>query len=128
MAPKTRQQSNKQGEIETFTLDYAITYFNSLPNAKNSLKNWKDSITTLTNYDQSGKNTYETGMTKDELYQKYQDIDIEPLITDYDKVVDIVDNKLLSSVSKQPIALDAKKQYYLAIVRLSQKRSPFKNG
>ena len=89
MAPRTRQQSNQ--EKETLTLEYAITYFNSLPNAKNSLKNWKDCITTLTNYNESGKNTYETGMTKDELYQKYLDVDIEPLLNDFDKVVDIVE-------------------------------------
>lgn len=126
MPPKTRRQANQEDETKPFTLEDAINYFNSLPNAKNSTKNWKDCITTLINYNESGLNTYETNMTKNELFEKYKDIDIEPLIHDVDKVIDIVDKKLLSSVSKQPIALDTMKQYFLSVVRLSQKKSPFK--
>jgi hypothetical protein len=79
---------------------------------------------TLINYNESGLNTYQTNMQKTELYDKYKNVDIIPLINDFEKVVDIVDNKLLSSVLKQPIALDTIKQYYLSIIRLTQKKSP----
>ena len=121
---KTRKQTNTETS-NIFTLQQAHTYLDSIANAANSKKNWKDCLTTLINYNQSQQNTYETNMIKDELYQKFKDVNIIPLINDYDKVVDIVENKLLSSVSKQPIALDTKKQYYLSIIRLTQKKSPF---
>jgi hypothetical protein len=51
-------------------------------------------------------------------------VNISPLINDYDKVVDIVETKILSSRNELNIALDTQKQYYLAIIRLTQKNSP----
>lgn len=120
MAPKTRNQRNNT----TFTLEEAHTYINSLANAANSKKNWRDALTTLINFNESNKNTYETEKTKEELYNDYKNVNIKPLIDDFEKVQEIVDNELLSSVSKQPIAIDTRKQTYLAIIRLTQKKSP----
>lgn len=120
MAPKTRNQTTTE-----FTLEDAHKHFDGLGNAANSKVNWKNSITTLVSFNESGKNTFETGMTKNELYEKYKNTDIVKLISDFDEVQDIVENRLLSSVSKQPIAVDSKKQYYNAVIRLTQKRSKF---
>jgi hypothetical protein len=124
MPPKTRKQS-KDETMNTFSLQQAHNYINSLANAANSKLNWVNALTTLINFNESRLNTYETGMQKSELYEKYKDVDIVPLIEDYDEVEDIVDNQLLSSVSKQKLALDSIKQIYLAIIRLTQKKSPF---
>lgn len=123
MPPKTRKQTTTETS-NTFTLEQAHAYFDTLANAANSKGNWKAAMTTLINYNQSQKNTYQTEMTKAELFEKYKDVDIVPLINDYDKVEDIIDNQLLSSVSKQKLALDSIKQNYLAIIRLTQKKSP----
>jgi hypothetical protein len=123
MPPKTRKQS-KDETMNTFSLQQAHNYINSLANAANSKLNWVNALTTLINFNESGLNIYETDMNKNELYEKYKDVDISPLVSDFDKVQKIVDDKLLSSVSKQPIAIDTKKQTYLAIIRLTQKRSP----
>jgi hypothetical protein len=122
MAKKRKQNNNETSN--TFTLEQAHNYINGLANAANSKLNWVNALTTLINYNQSSKNTYQTDMTKAELFNLYKDVDIVPLIHDYDKVSDIVDKKLLSSVSKQPLALDSIKQTYLAIIRLTQKKSP----
>jgi hypothetical protein len=122
--PKTRSKT-QLSQSSQFSLEQAHTYFDTLANAANSKANWKNALTTLINYNESQLNTYQTDMTKAELFEKYKEVDIVPLINDYDKVSDIVDSKLLSSVSKQPLALDSIKQTYLAIIRLTQKKSPF---
>lgn len=121
---KTRKRTTTKTS-NTFTLQDAHNYINSLANAVNSKLNWVNAMTTLINYNESQLNTYETDMTKAELFNKFKEVDILPLINDYDKVEDIIDNKLLSSVSKQKLALDSIKQNYLAIIRLTQKGSPF---
>ena len=118
---KTRNQSKN---TTTFTLEQAKNYINSLANATNSKLNWVNALTTLINFNESNKNTYETEKTKEELYNDYKNVNIKPLIDDFEKVQEIVDNELLSSVSKQPIAIDTRKQTYLAIIRLTQKKSP----
>lgn len=120
MPPKTRNQP-----ITDFSLEDAHKHFDSLGNAANSKLNWKNAITTLVTYSESGQNTFETGRTKNELFDLYKNVNIVPLISDFDEVQDIVEHKLLSSVSKQPIAVDSKKQYYNAVIRLTQKRSKF---
>lgn len=108
-----------------FTLEQAHNYINSLANAANSKSNWTNALTSLVSYSETNMNLHEMDMNKQELYEKYKDINIVPLISDFDEVEDIVEHKLLSSVSKQPIAIDTKKGYYNAIIRLTQKKSPF---
>jgi hypothetical protein len=59
----------------------------------------------------------DTEMNKSELLEHYKDINLYPLLNDFDKVNDIIENKIISSRSNQPIAIDTKKQYVLSIIR-----------
>lgn len=120
MPPRTRNEPTSE-----FTLEQAHNYINSLANAANSKSNWNNALTALVSYAETDMNTFETDMTKQELYEKFKDTNIVPLISDFDEVEEIVESKLLSSVSKAPIAIDTKKGYYNAIIRLTQKKSPF---
>lgn len=123
MPPKKKTTPKKKETI--FTLKEAIEYINSLANADNSKRNWTDALATLTNYNEEGENAYNSTLTKKEMADKYEDVNIAPLINDFDKVVEIVEQNIKSSRDGQPIAIDTMKQYYLAIVRATQKGSPF---
>lgn len=116
MPPKKKEK--------VFTLNDALKYFDTLANAPASLRNWKDSLITLVHYVEAGDSAFPTMMTKKELGETYKDVNIYPIITDFKKVEDLVDNKIMSSRSNQPIAIDSKKQYALSIIRLTQKKSP----
>jgi transcription termination factor NusB len=70
------------------------------------------------------ENPYPTDMTKKELAEKYADINIVPLLNDFDKVVEIVEKQIKSTRDGNNIAIDSVKQYFLAIVRLIQRGSP----
>ena len=106
-----------------FTLKEGIDYINTLKNADNSKKNWIDALTTLVHYNEAGDQAFHATTTKKEQAEQYADINISPIINDFDKVVEIVETKILSSRSRTNIAIDTQKQYYLAIVRLTQKGS-----
>ena len=106
-----------------FTLKEGIDYINTLKNADNSKKNWIDALTTLVHYNEAKETAFNATTTKKEQAEQYADINIAPIINDFDKVVEIVETKILSSRSRTNIALDTQKQYYLAIVRLTQKGS-----
>lgn len=106
------------------TLKEGIDFINTFKNAENSKKNWIDALTTLVHYNEAGDQAFTATTTKKEQAIQYADVNITPLINDYDKVVDIVENQIKSSRSQTNIALDTQKQYYLAIVRLTQKNSP----
>lgn len=115
MAPKK--------QLKIFTLKEAIDYLETLKNAKNSILNWVSSLTTLVHYNIEGENAFASTLTKKEQAIQHADYNIVPLLNDYDKVVDIVETKILSSRSRTNIAIDTQKQVYLAIVRLTQKGS-----
>lgn len=123
MPPKRKAKKTKM--TETFTLQQGINYINSLANAAASKRTWNDSLTTLVHYVEEPTNPHITDMTKAEMSEKYADVNIVPIITDYDNIVDIVENKIKSSRSGELIKVDTQKQYYLCIVRLTQKNSPF---
>ena len=116
MAPKK--------QVKIFTLKEAIDYLETLKNAKNSILNWVSSLTTLVHYNIEGDNAFASTLTKKEQAIQHADYNIVPLLNDYDKVVDIVETKIMSIRSRTNIALDTQKQVYLAIVRLTQKGSP----
>jgi transcription termination factor NusB len=120
--PAPRQPRAQATNI--ITLKGAIDYINTLKNAANSKNNWIDSLTTLVHYNEAGDQAFFATTTKKEQAEQYTDINIAPLIKDYDKVVDIVETKIMSARSSSNIALDTQKQYYLAVVRLTQKGSP----
>ncbi len=118
MAPKRTSKRDK-----TFTLEQASKHFNSLPNAVNSIRNWVDALSTLVHYNEA-ENPMDTQMTKAEMLEFYKNVNILPIINNIDSVVQIIDERIISSRNNQPIATDTKKQYYLSIVRLTQKKSP----
>ena len=120
MPPKKKQQKKKD---TTFTLNDALTYINSLANAENSKRNWRDCLATLTHYHEV-ENPYPTVLTKAEMAEVHGDVNIAPLINDIDKVIEIVEQQIKSSRDGEPIKIDTMKQYYLAIWRCTQKGSP----
>lgn len=127
MPPKKKTQKKPQQKQEEmpFTLQQAIDYINSLANAPASKRNWTDALATLVHYNES-KNPYPTELTKAEMAKTYAKVDISKLVKNFDKVVEIVEKEIKSSRDNKPIAIDTIKQYYLALVRVSQKGSPFK--
>ena len=125
MPPKKTKKKPSKKMTETFTLKQAIDQINSLANAPNSRRNWTDALATLVHYVEEPTNPHITDMTKAEMADKYADVNIVPIISDFDNVTDIVQNKIRSSRSGEIIAIDTKKQYFLAVVRLTQKDSPF---
>jgi hypothetical protein len=119
MAPKKRTSQREK----VFTLEQGKRYLTSLANATNSIKNWTDALATLVHYYNS-ENPSDTDMSKAEMLEQYKDVNLYPILKDFDKVVEIIDTKIMSSRSNQPIAVDTRKQYYLSIIRVSQKKSP----
>lgn len=107
-----------------FTLQEAIEYLNSLANAKASLRNWTDALATLVHYVEAKELAFPTTLTKKDMADQYKDVNVVPIINDTTKVIDIIDNKIMSSRNENPISVDTRKQYYLAIIRLTQKGSP----
>lgn len=120
MPPRRKKQTNTM----TFSLQQAHDYINNLPNAENSKYIWNSALTTLVHYDEEGDVAENTTLTKAELFEKHKDIDIVPLITNADKVIDIVSNQIVSSRTMQQIQLETQKSYYVALIRLTQRGSP----
>jgi len=125
MPPKKSKKTKKttQKKEMTFTLKEGIEYINSLANAPSSKLNWTSALSTLVHYNED-ENPYPTDMTKKELAEKYADINIVPLLNDFDKVVEIIEKQIKSTRDGNNIAIDSMKQYFLAIVRLIQRGSP----
>lgn len=123
MPPRRRQRKI----METFTLKQAVDYIESLANASSSKRNWSDALITMTHYQVNGDNAYQMSLTttKAELGEQLKDENIKPLIEDVDKVEDIIEKQIKSTRDGNNIKVDTAKQYYLAIVRLTQKDSPF---
>lgn len=125
MPPKKNKKTQKKQKKEmAFTLKNVIDYLQSLANAKNSIRNWVDALSTLVYYSEN-EEPFPILLTKSEMADKYADIDMSKLIKDFDKVVDIVETQIKSSRDGQAIKVDTVKQYYLAVVRATQQGSPF---
>jgi hypothetical protein len=122
MPPKKTKKTTQKKEM-TFTLKEGNEYINSLANAPSSKLNWTSALSTLVHYNEKD-NPYPTDLTKAEMSEKYADVNIVTLLNNFDKVVEIVETQIKSTRDGNPIATDTKKQYYLAIVRLTQKGSP----
>lgn len=122
--PKKQTKRTKKQPTTMFTLKEAHVYIDSLPNADNSKVIWKSALTTLVHYNEALDIAPNTTLTKAELYEQYQDLNILPLIQDSGKIIDIVDDQIVSSRDGRPIQLETKKSYYAAIIRLTQRGSP----
>jgi hypothetical protein len=121
MPPK--KKTTKQSK--TFTLKQALEYMNDLANATASKVNWTSALSTLVHYSEEGENAYNSTLTKKEMAEKYADVNIIPLINNFDNTSNIIETQIKSSRDGNLIAIDTKKQYYLAIVRLTQKGSQY---
>ena len=117
-----RKRGNNPPPADTFTLKQALTYFDGLANAAKSIQIWKSCLVNLLHYHIDDG---QTEMNTAELTEKYADENLRPLMTDFAKVSDIVENKIKRKDNGNNIALDTQKNYYNAIVRLTQKGSPF---
>jgi hypothetical protein len=123
--PPRRKSGNRAAPADdkTFTLEDAYKYFDTLPNAEKSKQIWKSQMTNLVVYAEGDDHS---PLTTKEFYEKHKAVDMTALIADYEKVIDIIENKIRSKTTDQPIALDTRRQYISGIVRLTQKSSPFK--
>lgn len=114
----------KKKLVTTFTLEQALDYIDGLANAKGSKLNWTNALATLVHYHEAGDLAFPTVLSKKEMADQYADVNIVPIINNVDNIIDIIDNKIKSSRNDNPIATDTRKQYYLSILRLTQKKSP----
>jgi hypothetical protein len=125
--PARRRGANRAAEAAAednkFTLEDAYKYFDTLPNAEKSKQIWQSQMTNLVVYAEGDE---ASPLTTKEFYEKHKGKDIGELIADYEKVMDIIENKIRSKTTDQPIALDTRRQYVSGIVRLTQKSSPLK--
>lgn len=110
--------------MTSITLKSACEIINDLTNADNSKLVWKNALITLTHYYIQGEDAPNTTMTKADMYEKYENTDIYPIITDYETVTDIVEHQILSTRTGHNIATDTKKQTFLAILRMTHDKSP----
>ena len=115
---------NQRQPTTMFSLKQATDVIEQLANADGSKLIWSHSIATLVMYNEEGEGAAFTQLTKPEIIEHYADTNIMPLITDFDKVVDIIENQIMSSRSGSNIAIDTQKQYYIAIIRLTNPKSP----
>jgi hypothetical protein len=115
MAPKTR----KPKKSEVFTLKDAHDYIYSRNHATSSKDLWFNCIVTITHYNETADGTPITTLTKAELYEKYENINIFPSITNTEKTIDIVMNKIKNSIDGTDISIETKKTYITAVQRLT---------
>ena len=101
------------------TLKACVTFYNSPLNPDSTKSNWRRSLIGLV------ANTMNEGeddiLTNDELGVTFAGIDVIPIITDFDKVLETVDG-IKSKRDGNPIAVDTKKQYYSAVVALTSNK------
>ena len=109
----------KSKKSEVFTLQQAKDYLYSRNHAEASKALWMNCIITLTHYYKTIDSSHVTTLTKAELYEKYENINIYPLITDADKVIDLVMNKIENSTNGKDIALETKKTYIASVQRIT---------
>lgn len=122
MPPKKRTKQTKKMDTP-FTLKQALDYIQSLSNPDTTKLNWTSSLSTLVHYNEEGENAFPTDLTKAEMATKYADVNLIPLLTNPDKVINIVQNEIKSSRSNNNIAIDSQKQYWLSLIRISDKGS-----
>lgn len=103
-----------------YTLRNALDFFESLNNATGSKKNWQRSMTVLTAYFSAFN---DPNATTQEMAQELEDVDILPMLKDFDATCDLVENKIKNRKDGQDIAIDTKKQYFIALSMLFSTRN-----
>jgi hypothetical protein len=99
----------------TKTLKSCCEFYDSLLNPDSTKSNWKRSLIGLVANTKRGE--LDDTLLNNELGEKYEDVDMIPIITDFDKVVETVDS-IKSKRNGNGIANDTKKHYYAAVVAL----------
>jgi uncharacterized membrane-anchored protein YhcB (DUF1043 family) len=102
------------------TLKSCVEFYNSLLNPESTKSNWKRSLIGLVANTKRGE--LDDTLLNNELGEKYEDVDMIPIITDFDKVVETVDG-IKSKRNGNGIATDTKKQYYAAVYALFSKKA-----
>lgn len=120
---RTQLRARQKAMDTAFTLAKACGVIDGLANAPNSKLSWKNSLITLTHYHEAGEVAFPTNLTKSDMFEAYKDVNIYPILTNFDTVVDTVEDKIKSSFSGASIARDTQKQYYVAIIRLTYPQS-----
>lgn len=121
MPPK---KTTKQKPMDTpFTLKDGLDYINSLANPDTTKTNWTSALSTLVHYIEAGDEAFPTHLTKNEMGEKYANVNLIPILLNTDDVIDIVENKIKSSRSNNNIAIDSQKQYWQSVIRISDKNS-----
>lgn len=119
----SKRSKKQQKMTDTFTLKDGLDYIESLANPDSTKLNWTSALSTLVHYSEEGNNAYPTDLSKKEMAEKYGDVNLVPLLTNPDQVIDIVENQIKSSRSHQNIAIDSQKSYWQSLIRISDKNS-----
>lgn len=110
---------NKRKLSTSYTLKDALSFYDSLKNPDGTKQIWKRSLISL--IANAEENTDD--LTNGELGAKYETLDIVPLLKDFEKTTDVIENQILNSRTGQPIAIDTKKQYFSSIFALFSKKA-----
>ena len=136
MPPKNKSPPKKKVSVPPpppppppkVTLGDAIKCIDDLPNASGSKDIWRSNIISLAVYslpaDERGTDYFNLKYT--ELAEKYKDINILPLIEDFDRTVDIIEGDIVNKTNGEAISFETKKQYFYAILTLIGKNGVIK--
>jgi hypothetical protein len=106
---------------ETFTLKQAVDFVNSLKNPQSTKDGYIRHLTNLVA--NAEEDPLYNGKTSAELLQSHQEVNIVPILKDFDSTSDIIENKIKSKKDGGGIADDTKKQYYAAVRILMTKKA-----
>jgi hypothetical protein len=113
MAPKKKTTKKQPKMTETFTLQQAVDFINSLKNPQSTKDGY---IRQLTNFVANAEeDPLYSGKTSAELLQSHLDVDLVPILKDFEVTSDLIENKIKSTKDGGELADDTKKQYDAAI-------------
>lgn len=114
MAPKTKAPK----ETTTFTLQTSVEFIQSLNNPQSTKDNWIRSLVSLAANVTDGNQLDNFSLTSKELQNKYKDVNLVPILKDFEKTSDVIENKITNKRTGEIISVDTKKQYYASIAIL----------
>jgi hypothetical protein len=117
----TKMPSRKQKQppiTKNLTLEDALDYIYNLANADGTKKIWSNAIINIAAFDNPSPST--STMKVDELEQHFKDTNIATILNDFDRTVDVIENKIKNKQTGGDLSPETIKQYYLAIFRISQ--------
>lgn len=124
MPPKAKKSTPKKAKkmatppVSHVTLEEAIDGIDNLPNAEGSKRIWSNNLISLVHFSLPPDERGSDSSTYDELRERYANVDIGEIISDYNRTTDIIENQIVNKTNGKAIAIDTKKQYYFAILAL----------